>query len=147
MKELVRNKWLVGGTAAAFVGVLALAIVLLGGLRAKYLGATSAQASQAAPAPEDPKTDPEDGEPTPPVAIAVKTVRPKRNASLEVTVEQPAYVEGYYHADLLARVAGPVTFLEKSIGDKVEANEELIRIDVPDLKQDVEQKKTVVAQR
>ena len=85
--------------------------------------------------------------PTTPVAITVKTVRPKRNASLEVTVEQPAYVEGYYHADLLARVAGPVTFLEKAIGDKVEANEELLKIDVPDLKQDVEQKKTVVAQR
>ena len=45
MKDLVRNKWLVGGTAAAVVGGVALAILVFGGLRSKPLGASPAQAA------------------------------------------------------------------------------------------------------
>jgi multidrug efflux pump subunit AcrA (membrane-fusion protein) len=80
-------------------------------------------------------------------AISVKTIRPRNDPSFRMTVEQPAYVEAYYQADLLARVAGPVKYLEAAIGDRVRAGEVLVRIDVPDLEADVRQKESVVAQR
>jgi multidrug resistance efflux pump len=80
-------------------------------------------------------------------AVAVKTVRPRRDPSFVVTVEQPAYVTAYNQVPLLARVAGPITMLQAAIGDRVRKGEELVRIDVPDLKEDVLQKEAVVKQR
>jgi multidrug efflux pump subunit AcrA (membrane-fusion protein) len=80
-------------------------------------------------------------------AISVKTIRPRNDPSFRMTVEQPAYVEAYYRADLQARVAGPVKHLEVAIGDRVRAGDVLVRIDVPDLEADVRQREAVVAQR
>jgi multidrug resistance efflux pump len=88
----------------------------------------------------------EDGEES---TISVKTVRPRRDPSFNVSIEQPAFVEGYYKADLMARVAGPIKAggIVNAIGDRVKAGDVLVRIAVPDLEQDVLQKEAVLAQR
>jgi multidrug resistance efflux pump len=82
-------------------------------------------------------------------AIAVKTIHARRDPSFSTSIEQPAYVEGYYRADLMARVAGPVKpgGIVSAIGDRVKAGDVLVQIDVPDLVQDVKQKEAVLAQR
>jgi multidrug resistance efflux pump len=82
-------------------------------------------------------------------AVPVKTIRPRRDPSFSVSVEQPAFVEAYYEADLKARVAGPIKpgGIPVAIGDRVKAGDELVRIDVPDLEQDVQQKDAVIKQR
>jgi multidrug resistance efflux pump len=82
-------------------------------------------------------------------AISVKTVRPKRDASFSTSIEQPAYVDGYYRADLMARVAGPIkpNGIVNAVGDRVKADEVLVQIDVPDLRADVRQKDAVIDQR
>ena len=82
-------------------------------------------------------------------AISVKTVRPRHDPSFNTSVEQPAFVEGYYQADLMARVAGPIKpgGIVDAIGDRVKAGDVLVQIDVPDLEQDVLQKEAVVTQR
>jgi multidrug efflux pump subunit AcrA (membrane-fusion protein) len=79
--------------------------------------------------------------------IRVKTIRPRKDPELEVTVEEPAYVEAYYRANLEARVAGPVKFIEKAVGSDVSNKERLIEIDVPDMVQELAQKRAVVEQR
>src|SRR5262249_14354407 len=61
------------------------------------------------------------------IAILVKTIYPRCDPSFQMTIEQPAYVEPYFQADLMARVAGPVKNLEVDIGDRVKAGEELVR--------------------
>jgi multidrug resistance efflux pump len=80
-------------------------------------------------------------------AISVVTLRPKCDPHFAMTVDGPAYVEAYYQADLMARVAGPVRFIQKDKGDPVSAGERLIEIAVPDLMQEVVQKQAVVTQR
>src|SRR4051812_28654130 len=60
--------------------------------------------------------------------IRVNSIRARRDRSLEVTVEQPAYVQAYYRADLEARVSGPVKFIQKAGGGEVEKGERLIEI-------------------
>src|SRR5262249_15441066 len=80
-------------------------------------------------------------------AIPVKTIRPKRNQQeLVRCVSQPAFVIGFYRADLMARVAGPVKSVRKNIGDLVKDGEVLVELDVPDLVQEVAQKEALVRQ-
>lgn len=79
-------------------------------------------------------------------AVPVKVVRPKSDPRLTVSVQQPAYVQGYYQADLLARAAGPVKYLVRDIGDAVKQGELLLEIDVPDRVQDVALKAAMVQQ-
>ena len=77
--------------------------------------------------------------------IAVRTVRPKRNpAGFARSVTQPAYVDGYYTADLMARVPGDVKYIQKNIGDTVKAGELLVELDAPDLVQELAQKRAAV---
>jgi multidrug efflux pump subunit AcrA (membrane-fusion protein) len=78
---------------------------------------------------------------------AVKTVHPRSDATFQMTVEEPAFVEAYYQADLMSRVAGPVKYVEVAIGSRVKAGRSLVRIDVPDLEEDVHLKESMVAQR
>jgi multidrug resistance efflux pump len=82
-----------------------------------------------------------------PRQVPVKTIRPKRDPSLIVTVQQPAYVEGFYEADLMVRAAGPVKNLIKDIGQSVEQGELLLEIDVPDRVQDVAYRQALVEQQ
>ena len=96
----------------------------------------------AHPAPPDP----EDTVVRPP--MAVKVVHPKRDPSVQLTVEDPAAnVEAYYRADLRARASGLVKAVYKDIGDRVRQGELLAEIDAPDLVQDVAQRQAAVAQR
>jgi multidrug resistance efflux pump len=76
--------------------------------------------------------------------IPVNAIRPRRDAAFRITDEEPAYVEAYYRADLQAQVAGPVKWVQKSIGDAVKQGELLAEIDVPDRVQDVQQKQALV---
>lgn len=79
--------------------------------------------------------------------ISVKVVHPKRaGAGFARTVTQPAFVQGFYQADLMARVAGVVKSVAKNIGDPVSKGEVLVEIDVPDLEQDLAQKEALVRQ-
>jgi len=79
-------------------------------------------------------------------AVPLKVVRPRSDSRLTVSVQQPAYVQGYYQADLLARAAGPVKYLVKDIGDSVRQGELLLEIDVPDRVQGVALKAAMVEQ-
>jgi multidrug efflux pump subunit AcrA (membrane-fusion protein) len=103
-----------------------------------------ASIARGSPSEEGGQEQPTDGD-----AIPVKTVRPRRDASFTRSVEQPAFVEAYYKADLMARVAGQVkpTGVVHDIGDRVKAEEALVQIDVPDLEEDVLQKESLVVQR
>lgn len=80
-------------------------------------------------------------------ARSVKAVRPKRDPNFRITTRQFATVEPYYQAALRARVSGEVRFVAKDIGESVRAGELLVEIDVPDLRQAVEQRRAVIAQR
>lgn len=80
-------------------------------------------------------------------AQTVTVIKPRRDSSLEVSVEQLANVEAYFQADLKTRVSGIVLSVSKDIGDRVRRGEVLVDIDVPDLDQEVLQKQGVVAQR
>lgn len=84
-----------------------------------------------------------DGETAAPVTL--KAVRPKLNGQQLVNeVTQPAYVQAFYKADLMARVAGPVKKVYKDIGDTVAEGEALLDIDVPDLERELLQKDALV---
>jgi len=63
-------------------------------------------------------------------AIRTKTVRAKKNSSHEIVISQPAFVAPYYRVNVFPQAAGIVTFIEKSIGDKVTAGERLVEIQV-----------------
>ena len=88
------------------------------------------------------------GDPSSPAGVqTVKVIRPRIDASFRVTSNQLAVVEAFYQAGLRARVSGVVRGVAKDIGDPVRAGELLIDIDVPDLRQAVEQKDAVILQR
>ena len=73
---------------------------------------------------------------------------PKREANFRITTQLPvAKVEPFYQAGLRPRVSGEVLSVSKDIGESVQAGELLVEIDVPDLKQAVEQKQAIILQR
>lgn len=125
-------KWLVTGSLV----VAAVSVTVIFWEQHGAVGG-SAQAASAATPPEG------DSDAT----INVKTIQPRRDPSFQMTVEQPAFVDAYFQADLMARVAGPVKYLEVDIGDRVKTGDLLVRIDVPDLEEDVLQRETVITQR
>lgn len=77
----------------------------------------------------------------------VRVIRPKRDTSIGIRIEQLAEVEPYYQADLRARVSGTVKAVYKDIGDRVAQGELLLAIDVPELDHEVAQKAAVIVQR
>ncbi len=77
----------------------------------------------------------------------VKAVRPKRESSVAITVDQIAMVEPYYRADLRARASGTVKSVLHDIGDKVKKGEVLVVIDVPESDQDVARSEAMILQR
>lgn len=78
----------------------------------------------------------------------VKVIRPKRDPNFRITTLVPvAVVEPYYKASLRSRVSGEIRYVAKDIGEHVHAGELLVEIDVPDLRQAVEQKEAVIVQR
>jgi multidrug efflux pump subunit AcrA (membrane-fusion protein) len=129
-KRATLVRWLVPGSL--FVAVTS--IIVAWSFRGHPGGAARASDSEKSPEPEG-------------NAISVKTIHPRRDPSFQITIEQPAYVEAYYQADLMARVAGPIKYLDVAIGDRVRAADVLVRIDVPDLQADVHQKEAIITQR
>jgi multidrug resistance efflux pump len=145
MKLLHRKVvWGIGGAA-----VLVLLTAIIVAARPKQ----TVTAGAAAPTHVDPATPPEPHEasssedPMDDPLISVKSVWPKSDPSFRMMVTQPAYIDPYYQADLMARVAGPIKFIQKDKGDAVLKGERLVEIDVPDLEADVAQKKGIVGQR
>jgi multidrug resistance efflux pump len=80
-------------------------------------------------------------------AIHVTTIRPKRDPSFILKIQEVAYVEPYYQAEILSQVAGTVKYLQKNIGDPVTQGELLVEIDAPDVVQEVALKEATVEQR
>lgn len=78
--------------------------------------------------------------PAPPVAknsdadriVAVRTVA-VTEAEVRRTTSQPATVHAYYRSEIRPKVSGYVSEIKVDIGDVVQAGDELIRIDVPEM--------------
>src|SRR5262249_30048396 len=117
-----RKKWLIGGGLVSLFG-LGIAV-----LTAAYLPLSAS--------PEHPTTRDS--------RIMVKTIRPKLNPRFVRSIKEPAYVEAYAQAALLAHVAGTIKYIEKDIGDVVTKGEVLVKIDVPDLEGEVAQKEALI---
>jgi multidrug resistance efflux pump len=81
-----------------------------------------------------------------PLLIA-KVVRPKKESTVALTMDQIASVEPFYRADLRARASGLVKFVYHDIGEKVSEGEVLIVIDVPESDQDVSRCEAMILQR
>jgi len=77
----------------------------------------------------------------------VKVVKPKRESSVAITVDQIATVEPFFQADLRARASGTVKSVLRDIGDKVKKGEVLVVIDVPESEQDVFRMDAMILQR
>jgi multidrug efflux pump subunit AcrA (membrane-fusion protein) len=105
------------------------------------------------PGPSDPGDPVQDTPPPAENSIRVTALHPKKDPSFVMNVEEPAYVRAYYEANLKARAAGPVSFIQKDIGDTVRGphdgkpGERLVTIDVPDLVEQVALKNQIVAER
>jgi multidrug resistance efflux pump len=139
MKRIHKKLWL----ALAGCLVLGAATGLAywnGGDRAPVILSTTAHAADERPQ-DDQDPVPEDR------AVSVNAVRPRLDPSFSTSIEQPAFVDAYYQADLMARLAGPVKTVVREIGDEVKAGDELIKIDAPDLQADLEQRESVIQQR
>jgi multidrug resistance efflux pump len=80
-------------------------------------------------------------------ATLVKATRPRKDASLRISVRQLLNVEAFFETDIRAQVAGVVSQVPKSLGAPVRAGELLAEIAVPDLDQEVLQKQAVIQQR
>jgi RND family efflux transporter MFP subunit len=123
------------------IGAALLAIVALAGIACSgRFWEPQAEGRDAAALPQEPAAAQQE------TAIAVKSIHPRRSPEFARTVTQPAYVRGFFRADLLAHVAGPVKFIEKDIGDPITKGEVLVTLDVPDLAEDVAQKEALVKQ-
>jgi membrane fusion protein (multidrug efflux system) len=92
-------------------------------------------------------TTPDEQEPVEENAIHVRTIRPRRDPSFILKIQEVAYVEPYYQAELLSQVAGTIKYLQKHIGDQVTQGEVLLEIDAPDVVQEVALKEATVEQR
>jgi multidrug efflux pump subunit AcrA (membrane-fusion protein) len=79
--------------------------------------------------------------------LPVTVIHPKADPAFTFTVERPATVKPYYQADLQARVAGPVRYIQTTIGSHVKKDARLVEIDVPDQREEVKEKEAIVGQR
>jgi multidrug efflux pump subunit AcrA (membrane-fusion protein) len=132
---MLKRKALWGGLAG-LLGVIVLVFVTVAAIE---------HHSRAAPSAAGDTTT--EGQVHPRGMMRVKVVHPKLAPdTFARTVEQPAYVRAYYQASLMARAAGPVTYMQKNIGDTIHENEVLVELDVPDLIEDVVQKKALLNQ-
>jgi HlyD family secretion protein len=148
------NPWLgkrtIVVTSLAACGLIVAAIVIL------IISASSGQnvAAQATDGQKPVSTGDSEGSGDPPGGdrsatgdnvITVETIHPKRNPQGFVhTEKQPAYVEGYFTADLMARVPGTVKSIQKNIGDTVTEGEVLVELEAPELVQELTQKRAAV---
>jgi multidrug efflux pump subunit AcrA (membrane-fusion protein) len=125
----------------AFLGVSLVSVLVIGAAIAAIMAAGPGTDHPGTAGSEGLQGEPPDGGDS---AISVKTIRPRRNPSFSFSATQPAYVEAYYRNDLEAQVAGRIGFLRKDIGSPVAKGERLIKIEVPDLDKEVEQKEAMM---
>jgi RND family efflux transporter MFP subunit len=90
------------------------------------------------------------------LVAAVKTVKPERKAMQRV-IEQPAFVESYEETPLFARITGYIQKVHVDMGDRVkgprtvnagkqtEPGQVLAELSVPEMEEDVREKKARVA--
>jgi HlyD family secretion protein len=80
-----------------------------------------------------------------PGGVRVVLGKPMRK-TLTLSTQQPGRIEAFEEAPLYAQVVGYVKKVHVDIGDKVEAGQTLVTIDVPELRDDLAQKTALVAQ-
>lgn len=80
-------------------------------------------------------------------SISVKMVCPRLDRNYQITVSRPADVEAYYRTDIEARVPGKVKFIRVAVGSRVEKDQQLLQISVPDLEAEDQAKGNLVHQR
>jgi RND family efflux transporter MFP subunit len=74
------------------------------------------------------------------------TVGPPVKAAIKHTSEQPGRIEAFEQTPVQAKIAGYVKSVRADIGDEVAAGQLLADLSVPELEQEVEQKKAFVLQ-
>jgi len=79
--------------------------------------------------------------------VIAKVVRPKKESTVAITMDQIASVEPFYRADLRARASGLVRSVNHDIGEKVTEGEVLLLIDVPESDQDVSRCEAMILQK
>ena len=135
-KKTFRKRLIWGGAigTAALVGLI-IAANDFSGPKAAPIANRVEGAEQAAPAAEsaDERT--------------VNVVQPRKNEHFVISIEEIASVRAYYRADLRAKLAGDVGFVQKNLNDQVKKGEKLVEIDVPDLVAEVKAKQAVIQQR
>ena len=68
----------------------------------------------------------------------------RERTRFEMTVDRPANVAAYYRAPVEPRVAGEIESIKVAPGSQVKKNEMLVKVKVPDLDADAEQKGAIV---
>lgn len=130
-------KRMIWGSAVAAVAAIGLivALVLLAGSKGmpNSNGVELAQQPVSASESSEPRT--------------VDVVQPRKNDHFVISVEEIATVRAYYRADLRAKLAGDVGFVQKNINNQVTKNEKLVEIEVPDLVAEVQAKQAMIQQR
>jgi multidrug resistance efflux pump len=93
--------------------------------------------------------EPDDPEPTgaTPYMVPVKEISPKCDPDFTFSDQEPAQVEPYYTADVVAQVAGPIKFIRKDVNSRVVKGEVLAEIDVPDVVAELATKEALIEQR
>lgn len=77
----------------------------------------------------------------------VRSIHPKRDSHLTVSVSEPAKVEAFDRAELKARVAGIARKIHKDLHNRVREGEILVEIEAPDLIQDLAMKEAAIVRR
>ena len=77
--------------------------------------------------------------------VQVVTSKPERK-TISLSTTQPGQIEAFEQTPLFAKVAGYVEQVLVDIGDSVKRDQTLIRLSVPEMLDDVEQKEALVAQ-
>lgn len=134
VKSGTKRRWIVGTLVAIALIGAGVTMAMLNGLLPNGVVAGDPNASGHEPT-------------TPRQPVSVRVVHPKRDPSVQVTMEQLATVEAYFRADLRARASGLVKLVTKDIGDRVRQGDLLVVIDVPEYAQEISQKEAGVAQR
>lgn len=80
---------------------------------------------------------------TTPNPVAVTLARPVRQA-LQRAIEQPGQIEPFEQTPLVAKVAGYVRKVRVDIGDRVKENDVLVEIGVPEMEEELVQKRAIV---
>jgi len=75
--------------------------------------------------------------------VRVKVIRPTVE-DLRRTTTQPAHVEPYEKTDIFAKASGYLTDVKVDIGDRVEKDQELARLWIPEMEQERQQKLALV---